>query len=146
MINKNNCPLGGHCLTDKIVYKAEVKIENVIPEKPTEVYFGIVDTEFKMYNNHTKSFRNRNYEIDTELSKYIWRLKDQNKTFNIKWSIFKKSSGYNPASKSCNLCLLEKLVICNFKEKDRLINKRLDIVSKCRHENKYILANYSGID
>ena len=28
--NKNNCPLEGYCLTDKIVYKAEVKIE-----KPT---------------------------------------------------------------------------------------------------------------
>ena len=88
------------------------------------------------YSNHTKLFRNRNYETDTELSKYIWRLKDQNKTFNIKWSIFKKSLGYNPASKSCNLCILEKLVICNFKEKDRLINKRLGIVSKCRHSVK----------
>ena len=64
----------------------------------------------------------------------------------MKWSILKKSSGYSIISKSYNLCLLEKLVICNFKEKDRLLNKRLDLVSKCRHENKYMLINYSEID
>ena len=92
------------------------------------------------------SFRNRTHENDTELSKYIWSLKDENKDFDIKWSILKKSCGYSIISKSCNLCLLEKLVICNFKEKDRLLNKRLDLVSKCRHENKYMLINYSEID
>ena len=60
----------------------------------------------------------------------------------------KKSCGYSIVSKLCNLCLLEKLVICNFKEKGRLLKKWLDLVSKCRHENenKYILMNYSGID
>ena len=92
------------------------------------------------------SFRNRTHENDTELSKYIWSLKDENKDFDIKWSILKKSSGYSIISKSCNLCLLEKLVVCNFKEKDRLLNKRLDLVSKCRHEIKYMLINHSGID
>ena len=45
-------------------------------------------------------------------------LKDQNKDSDIKWSIFKKSSGYSIVSKSCNLCLLEKLVISNFKEEN----------------------------
>ena len=32
------------------------------------------------------------------------------------------------------------------KEKDRLLKMQLDLVSKCRYENKYILINYSGID
>ena len=50
-----------------------------------------------------------------------------------------------PVSKSCNLCLPEKLLLCNFSDKSRLINKRLDLLSKCRHENKYMLKNYSGI-
>ena len=92
------------------------------------------------------SFRNRTCENDTKLSKHIWSLKDENKDFDIKWFILKKSSGYSIISKQCNLCLLGKLVICNFKEKDRLLNKRLDLVSKCRHENKYMLINHSGID
>ena len=145
--DKSNCPLDNKCLTNKTVYKAEVETNDGINELSTKVYFGISETEFKSrYNNHTMSFRNRTHENDTELSKCIWSLKDQNKDFDIKWSIFKKSSEYSIVSKSCNLCLLEKLVICNFKEKDRLLNKRLNLVLKCRHENKYILMNYSGID
>ena len=145
--NKSNCPLDNKCLTNKIVYKPEVETNDGINELSTKVYFGISETEFKSrYNNHTMSFRNRTHENDTELSKYIWSLKDQNKVFDIKWPIFKKSSEYSIVSKSFNLCFLEKVVICNFKVKDRLLNKRLDLVSKCRHENKYILMNYSGID
>ena len=129
--NKSDCPLDNKCLINKIVYKAEIETNNDTNELSTKVYFGISETEFKSrYNNHTMSFRNRTHENDTELSKYIWSLKDENKDFDIKWSILKKSSGYSIISKSCNLCLLEKLVICNFKEKDRLLNKRLNLVSK----------------
>ena len=126
-------------LTDKIVYKAEAETNDGINELSTKVNFGISETEFTTkYNNHTMSFRNRIHESDSKLSKFIWSLKDQNKEFDIKWSIFKKSS----RSKSCNLCLLKKLVISNFKEKDRLLNKWLDLVSKYRHESQYILMNY----
>ena len=125
-------------LTDKIVYKAEVETNDGIKELSRKVNFGISETEFKFkYNNHTMSFGNRTHENDSKLSKFIWSLKDQNKEFDIKWSIFKKSS----RSKSCNLCLLKKLVISNFKEKERLLNKWLNLVSKCRHEIN-ILINY----
>ena len=145
--NKSNCALHNKCLTVKIVYKADFETNDCVNELSTKVYFGISVIEFKCrYNNHTMSFRNRTHKNDTELSKHIWSLKYQNKNFDIKWLIFKKSSGYSIVSNSCNLCLLEKLVLCNFKEKDRLLNKQLDLVLKCRHENKYILMNYSVID
>ena len=117
---KGHCPLGNKCLINKIVQKTEIETKNDINELSTKVYFGISETEFKSrYNNHTMSFRNQTHENDTELSKYIWSLKDENKDFDIKWSILKKSSGYSNIYKSCNLCRLEKLVICNFKEKNR---------------------------
>ena len=81
---------------------------------------GINETEFtSKYNNQTISFTNWTHENDLELSKFIWSLKDQNKEFDIQWSVFKKSS----RSKPCNLCLLKKLVISYFKEKERLLNK-----------------------
>ena len=54
----------------------------------------------------------------------------------------KQTSGYNSVTNSFNLCLLEKLVFCNFRDKIRLKNKRMDLVSKCRHESKFILTNY----
>ena len=115
--NKDNCPLDNKCskllkLTDKIVYKAEVETNNGINELSTKFYFGVSETEFtSSCNNHAMSFRNLTRENDTKPSKFIWILIDQNKGFDITWSISKKSS----ESKSCNLCLLKKLVICNFK-------------------------------
>ena len=125
-------------LTNKIVYKAKIESNDDFNQL-SKVNSGISEAEFRSkYNNRTMSFRNRTHENDSKLSKFIWSLKDQNKKFDIKWSIFKKSS----RSKLCNLCLLKKLVISNFKEKERLLNKWLDLVSKCRHENKYILMNY----
>ena len=104
--------------------------------------FWHCETEFKTrLGNHENSFKNRRKEKDTEHSRYIWDLKDKNITnYSIKWSIVKQTSAYNSVTNSCNLCLLEKLVICNFTDKDRLINKLMDLVSKCRHENK--LSNY----
>ena len=89
--NTSNCPLDNKCLTNKIVYKAEVETNDGINELSIKVYFSICETEFKSrYNNHTMSFRNRTHKNDNELSKYIWSLKDQNKDFDIKWSIFNK--------------------------------------------------------
>ena len=108
--NKSNRPLHHKCkklskLTNKIVYKAEVETNDGINELSTKVSFGISTTEFTpKYNNHTMSFRNWTHENDSELSKFIWSLKDQNKEFDIKWSISKKTFGSN----SCNLCLLKK--------------------------------------
>ena len=99
--NKSKFPLDNKCLTNKIVYKAEVKLNDGINKLSTKVYFGISETEFKSrYKNHIMSFRNGTHENDTELSKYIWSLKDQNKDFDIKWTMFKKSSGYSIVSKS----------------------------------------------
>ena len=97
------------------------------------------------FNNHKKPFRHRENEKDTKLSKYIWELKKKRTEYQIRWSIAKKSNGYNPVTKSCNLCLLEKLLLCNFSVKSRLINKRLNPASKCRHENKYMLKDYFGV-
>ena len=115
----NTCPRDGKCLSSNIVYSAEVLIGN---NQHADKYFGICETEFKIrLGNHKNLFKNRQKEKDADLSKYIWNLKD------------KSTSGYNSVTNSCNLCLSEKLVICNFRDKDRLINKRMDLVSKCLH-------------
>ena len=117
-------------LTDKIVYKVDIEMND-----------GINETEFtSKYNNQTISFTNWTHENDLELSKFIWSLNDQNQEFDIQWSVFKKS--WHVFKKPCNLWLLKKLVISYFKEKERLLNKWLDLVSKCRHKNKYISMNY----
>ena len=64
------------------------------------------------------------------------------KNYSIKWSVVKQTSGYNSVTNSYNVCLSEKLITCSFIDKNRLINKRMDLVSKCGHESKFILSNY----
>ena len=80
--NKSNCPLDNKCLkllklTDKVVYKPEVETNDGINELSTKDNFGISETEFtSTYNNNIMSFRNRTHAYDSELSKFIWTLKD----------------------------------------------------------------------
>ena len=75
------------------------------------------------------------------LSKYIWKLKNENKTYTLKWRIMKKSQAYRNGAKKCNLCLTEKLLIISGNP-SKLFNKRSELISKCRHENKFYVKNY----
>ena len=141
---KSNCPLPGKCREKSIVYKCEVSCPNL----PTKVYIGLTEKELKeRISGHKSSFNDRKYKNSTTLSKYIWDLKDQNLApSSMKWSIIKRVSAYTNKSKSCPLCLQEKLEILRYENKKELLNKRSEIVSKCRHENKFMLANYKSKD
>ena len=74
----------------------------------------------------------------TELSKYIWELKSNNKDYDIKSSMIARAKAYNNRAKRCNLCLTEKLSIINANSAN-LLNKRNELISKCRHENKFYI-------
>ena len=95
------------------------------------------------YRQHKLSFRSRNYSNSTKLSKHIWTLKDNNTNFTINWSILTTAPAYSNKSKPCYLCLTEKLYLIRAK-KPSLLNKRTELISKCRHENKFYLANFTS--
>lgn len=140
-INKAACPLNGNCNVENAAYLAKVDVPGDATKN--KEYIGVSEPKCKVrVSNHKKSFNNRRYEKDSELSKYVWTLKDQGVDYSIGWSILKKTSGYNTISKTCNLCLTEKLLISEHKDKDKLLNKRSELVSKCRHENKHLLKNF----
>ena len=62
--------------------------------------------------NHIQSFKTKSKSNSTELSKYIWRLKDKGITdLTIKWSIVQRAAPYNPATKRCNLCYLRNTLL-----------------------------------
>jgi len=137
--NKDLCPLKGDCQKANIIYSAEVKVTN---EDQTKLYIGLTEPTFKTrFNNHKSSFKNESRQNSTELSKYIWQLKKNNKTFDITWSIVSSARPYTSETKKCDLCLTEKLSILNA-DKRRLLNKRPELISKCRHENKFYLVNH----
>ena len=107
-----------------------------------KIYYGAVEGDFKFrYNNHTNSFRNRYYEQDTELSKYIWKLKDLGKVFILKWSIAAYASTYRCRTRHCDLCKTEKNIIVRADQK-YLLNKCTEFIPKCRHRNKLLLKNF----
>ena len=68
--NPDNCLLDNKCLTSKTVYSAQIITDD---QQPLKFFLGICETELKTkFNNHKKSFRQRQNGKDTEPSKYKW--------------------------------------------------------------------------
>ena len=84
-INKSKCPLNNKCFSNNVLFKSR-------------------------YVNQQKSFKNRNYKTDTELSNEIWKLKEQNKNIDISWEILGLHQSYNTSTKRCMLYLNEIIV------------------------------------
>ena len=106
----------------------------------TDSYRGLATNFKERCRNHTSSFRHQNNWHETELSKHIWTLKDNNKSFDLKWKIIKQCKPYNSITKKCNLCLFEKFIII-FKKDLCSLNKRNEL-SSCPHRNKYLLKTF----
>ena len=135
---KDDCPLEGKCLTESVIYQATVIRSDTTKQ---ETYVGLTENQFKTrYRSHLSSFRNIKYRNSTELSKYIWTLKDSNVQYSIKWKVIKRCRPYSNISKRCNLCLHEKFVIMYHPELCSL-NSRSEFVTACRHRRKFLLCN-----
>ena len=82
---KDTCPLDGKCLQKSVVYQATVQRKDT---NIRETYVGLTENEFKTrYRNHTASFRNNLSRNSTELSKYVWFLKNKEIDNDITWKI-----------------------------------------------------------
>ena len=106
-----------------------------------ESYVGLA-TNFKdRYRNHMTSFRHANRRNETELSKYIWSLKDARKPFRVQWKVLATCKPYDNVSKKCNLCLKENFfIIC--RNDLCTLNKRNELASSCPHRNRFTLKNF----
>ena len=134
--NPQTCPLDGRCLEPNVVYKATVSA----PGKSNKIYYGLTGTDFKQrYRNHTQSFTKEARQKDTELSKYIWQLKEEGLEGNIKWDIARRAAPYKCGTRKCDLCITEKLEIA-LANPENLLNRRSEIVSTCRHRTKHTAA------
>ena len=133
---KAACPLDGKCKQKSIVYKAEISSNNT-----TKLYYGSCSTDFKArFSNHKHSFTHRNKRNATELSKEVWRAKDNGVDPAIKWSIVSTAPSYKCGGSRCNLCLAEKLAILSGDRKI-MLNKRSEIMNTCRHRKKFKLKS-----
>ena len=94
MVNNNGgsyCPMENQCLTQQIVYRADVSNNK---DNETKFYYGLTETSLKKrHGNHKRSFIHEQHKNDTELSKYIWDLTSSHKVPTIKWCIVRKIHG-----------------------------------------------------
>ena len=109
--------------------------------KPDKKYFDIAETSFKdRFRSHTRDFRLKKYVNSTELSKYMWKLKDEKITANIKWNIMSTVHG-TPKGGVSKLCLTEKLWLLKHFNYKHLLNKKSEFISKCRQEKKLLVKS-----
>ena len=142
---KCDCPLSGNCLASSFIYEAIAQT----PDNEEKVYLGLTEGTWKQRNyQHKHTFNDQKQEHSTSLSKFVWSTKDRNNNVppKISWSILKHTSAYSNKTKRCMLCLQEKLAIITYPEQHKLLNKRSELISKCRHENKFLLSYYDSKD
>ena len=132
-------PAEERCLTKSLVFRVHLDIKG---KKIETNDIGLTKNFFKdSFNSHQNTFRDRDKISLTELSKFIWDLKDKN-TDNVEvdWSIVEKAPPLKNGSKRYELCLTEKYHIMF--QKFGLLNQRKELLSKCLHRNKFLLCNF----
>ena len=96
------------------------------------------------YYHHVKYFKNKFYANSTTVSSYIWEMKNVAPT--LTWEVLRTTKTYPSITKRCSLCLHEKLVIITYPYPDELLNRRSELVTKCRHENNFPLKHFNSND
>ena len=132
---KEPCPLNNQCLISNIIYKA-----TITTDKTTKQYLGSTGNSFKQrYRNHKSSFNNINKRHTTELSNYIWNLKDNKTDFKIKWEILNRTRSKFNTKYGCKLCNLEKIEI-DKSDKNITLNKKSKRQNICIHYQKHFYS------
>ena len=135
-----HCPFNGNCLIENVVYKATVNSQEGLKE-----YIGQTMNSFKTrFSNHKSSFNNWHKKKATTLSSYIWKLKKNKIDYEISWSKEARAFPYQGGGAICNLCNMEKTLIVTNNPAVSL-NRRTEIMGKCRHKWPFYLNNYHGL-
>ena len=135
---REECQFSNQCLKSDLLYKATVT--HLIDNKQ-ETYTGQTCNTFKTrVNQHNSNFRSTNEKTKkaTSLSAHIWKLKGEQKDFDIKWKLISEVSSYRPGGRRCNLCIAEINHIL-FKKSDSSLNSRNELFSYCRHRTRFKL-------
>ena len=154
----NNCVMeGSKCLTENLVYRGDLEFTMPNPRNGQDepkhcVYLGISKNSFKSrYGTHKSSFTHYDQRTSTRLAGKVWKLKEKNIPYRLKFSIVKQYPAYRKESKKCVLCIAERTHILfydvendNQDQQTELLNKRSELMSKCRHRASHLLKYTRG--
>ena len=142
--DKNVCPLNGNCRTQNIIYRCTSPTKNNVKN----VYLSDSEWGFKKnwFYNHQQLMWNKNYTKSTTLTTYLWGIKStsEQQNVNLSWEIIGQADPHTNTSKQCLLCLHKTLAIVLYPNPEELLNKRSQMISKCRHLNKLLLMNFNS--
>ena len=145
-IRKELCPLNGNCQAWKYCVRNQHHMQSTnLRREDLYRYSRNYITIKDRYSNHKISFNLAAHRHDTKFSKEFWKIKCRNSVPKIKSRILRKSSRFNRSSLRCNLCLNEKLEIVLFKG-SKILNRRTELISKCRYVNKHTLLRHDTKD
>ena len=106
---------------------------------PVETYIGMTKNQFKVrYKDHNKSFNHQQWSTETALSGHLWKLKRENITYNVDWQVVDRAPMYNPITRVCALCTLEKFYILFAPDRSSL-NKNEEMYRACPHKPLMLL-------
>ena len=92
----------------------------------------------KVWYTHVGDTQDKDRRKATALAGFFWEKKDEGIDTGVKWEILKECPLYKPGSRSCDVCLQEKLTI--MKDRDpRSLNVRSELMATCRHRFKFKL-------
>ena len=146
----------GKCATDKLVYRATVKTDlsyawqmcnrqtrlraTVKTDLKTETYVGLTMNQFKdRWKIHDDDFSDPARRTQTELSSYIWNLKDNGTPYTISWELVRRAQPFSPITRKCDLCIAEIMEII-YNPGLATLNKRNELFNHCRHRDKMLLV------
>ena len=132
------CPLQGNCQARAVVYRATVTESG---SGKIETYTGVTGGTFKKrWDGHNSTFKNEKYRTNTTLANHIWQLKNENKQYEVKWSLIDKGKIFNPTTRKCRVCLKEKKHIL-YNQIGSSLNRRTEIFNTCMHRTQKLLEN-----
>ena len=109
------------------------------PQILKKTYIGLTEETLETKKLHTQiiiqqpKIHQQHYII--KAYKEIKGQKDNNQAPEITWSIKTSAPAYTSITKRCMLCMQEEMAIITFPDEDNLLNRRSELISKCRHEN-----------
>ena len=128
------CPVNGECLKSDLVYSCKVESANEVRE-----YIGSTKNSFKVrWNAHNSDARYISKRTKTTLADYIWSLKEKNIVYSQSWKVELSTKVYCP---EIGVCLSEKYWLLKNHKVRKLVNKRTEILNKCRHRAPFLLAS-----
>ena len=127
--DQDSCQLNGKCLQENVVYKATITTQNESKE-----YIRSIEGPFKKrWYTHISDIRNEKSK-GTKLFKYICKLKNNSKSYELKQDIMHRIREFKNVGKTCETCNLEKIEIALADEQN--LNKRPELFYTCPYFRK----------